>query len=44
MEKCTVTIDATAAVARVKFGDAAELGVLVNGYQIGDWLEIPEGE
>ena len=43
MEKCTVSIDATSAVARVKFGDASELGVLINGYEIGDWAEIPEG-
>ena len=44
MEKCTITIDATAGVARVLFTDASDLGVLVNGYKIGDVFTVPEGE
>ena len=42
--KCTVNVDASAALARVIFEDSASLGVLFNGYQIGQPITIPEGE
>ena len=42
--KCTVSIDATAALARVIFDDTTNLGVLFNGYVIGQPITIPEGE
>ena len=42
--KCTVSIDATAALARVIFDDTQDLGVLFNGYNIGEPITIPEGE
>ena len=43
MEKCTISVDATAGVARVLFSDASELGVLFSEYKINDVITIPEG-
>jgi len=41
---CTVQVDATAAVSRVIFEDSTgSLGVLVNGYRVGDVITVPEG-
>ena len=42
--KCTVSVDASAALARVIFDDTQDLGVLFNGYTIGEPITIPEGE
>ena len=42
--KCSVNIDASAALARVVFDDTQNLGVLFNGYVIGQPITIPEGE
>ena len=44
MEKCTIVVDASNAVARVLFSDSDELGVLINEYKVGDVITIPEGE
>ena len=43
MEKCTVVVDASAAVARVLFSDSPDLGVLMNQYKVGDVITVPEG-
>ena len=43
-QKCTISIDASAAVARVIFDDVTNLGVLFNGYEIGKAITIPQGE
>jgi len=42
--KCTVQVDATAAVSRVIFEDSSlALGVLKNGYRVGDVITVEEG-
>ena len=43
-EQCQITIDARGGVARVIFDDTSDLGVLYNGYVIGEAITIPEGE
>ena len=43
-EYCNIDIDATEAVARVAFRDTVELGVLFNRYELGNFIEIPEGQ
>ena len=40
---CTMTIDATAAVARVKITEAEQMGVLWNQYDRDEWITVPEG-
>ena len=40
---CTMTIDATAAVARVKITEAEQMGVLWNQYDREEWITVPEG-
>ena len=42
-EFCDITIDASAAVAHVYFVDTTEIGVLYNGYELGEGIEIEEG-
>lgn len=43
-QKCTVSIDAKAALGRVIFTSAVNLGVLWNGYVPTDPITIPMGE
>ena len=38
-----ITIDATSAVGRVVFDDTTNLGVEVDGYQIGDVISVKAG-
>ena len=42
--QCTITIDATQSMARVKFNKAANLGVLFTGYKDGEPITLPKGE
>ena len=42
-QKCTVTIDATLALGRVRFASAVNLGVLWNGYSPADPISVPMG-
>jgi hypothetical protein len=39
-----ITIDATQAVGRVVFDDTTNLGVEVDGYQIGDVISVKQGD
>ena len=41
--KCTMTIDATQAVARVLITDNDSIGVLFNEYDRLKWITIPQG-
>jgi len=41
--KCTMTIDASAAVARVMVTEANQIGVLFNEYDREKWITIPQG-
>ena len=41
---CTISIDATKAVARVLITDASSIGVLWNQYDPREWITIPEGQ
>ena len=43
-EYCNIEIDATDAVARVAFRDTVQLGVLFNRYELGNYIDIPEGQ
>ena len=43
-QKCTVQVDATAALGRVRFDNALNLGVLWNGYNSEDPITVPEGK
>ena len=40
---CTMSIDATKAVARVLITEATSIGVLWNQYDPTQWITIPEG-
>ena len=40
-QKCTVPVDASAGLGRVKFTSAVDLGVLWNGYVPTDPINIP---
>ena len=40
-EKCEIKVDARQGVARVIFYDVTELGVLINGYVLGDVVTVP---
>ena len=42
--QCTLTVDATQALGRVQFNKAVSLGVLYNGYEMGQPITIPKGE
>ena len=42
-EYCTIEIDASQYVAHVYFVDTTELGVLYNGYVVGEGIEIQQG-
>ena len=42
-EFCDITIDASDAVAHVYFVDTTEIGVLYNGYELGEGIEIERG-
>ena len=42
--QCTIAIDATKGMARVRFNKAAQLGVLFTGYKDGEPITIPKGE
>ena len=42
--KCTISLDATAAVGRVIVDNNSELGVLVPGYVIGQPITVSEGQ
>ena len=41
--QCTMTIDATQAVARVMIDSGTNIGVLFNEYALKTWMTIPEG-
>ena len=41
--QCTLTIDAQQAMGRVKFTKTVDLGVLFNGYTLGQPITIPKG-
>lgn len=41
--KCTITVDATSAPARLILDGSSNLGVLYPGYVIGEPITIPEG-
>ena len=41
--QCTMTIDATQAVARVMIVSGSNIGVLFNEYALGTWMTIPKG-
>ena len=42
--QCTIYIDATKSMARVRFNKGANLGVLFTGYKDGEPITIPKGE
>ena len=43
-EFCNIEVDAEEYVAHIYFVDTTEIGVLYNGYKLGDGIEIKQGE
>ena len=41
---CDITVDASSAMGRVVFDDTTNLGVEVDGYEIGDVITVEQGD
>ncbi len=42
--KCTIKVDASDAVARVRFDGSSYLGVLYPGYKVGETINVSKGD